>query len=195
MTIPPAWVATGLQAAEEGNRLLTTLKSSHTTGNRYMFLGQKPRNICWWLRNITYVSQPTEKHNWGIYLDERKTARTSGPRNISYVPRLRGTEEHKSLCSSINRGTYPNLLSLAQNRGTYANLRSSAKTKEHIRPYISRPKSRNISDLTFLSPKSRNIYELTFLGQPWNISELMFLGQPRNINYVHRWADEHNRWT
>jgi hypothetical protein len=46
-----------------------------------------------------------EEHNWGTYLDKHKSAWTSGPRNISYVPQPRGTEEHKRLCSSGNRGT------------------------------------------------------------------------------------------
>jgi hypothetical protein len=56
-----------------------------------------------------------EEHNWGIFLDEHKIAQTSRPRNLSYVPRLRGTEEHKSLYSSVNQETYPNLCSSVQN--------------------------------------------------------------------------------
>jgi hypothetical protein len=112
----------------------------HTTVNRQVFLGQKPRNICWWLRNITYVPRLTREHNRGIYLHEHKTARTSELRNITFVPHPRGTEEHKSLCSSANRGIYLNLRSSTQNRGTYANLCFSAEIEEHIRPYVPQPK-------------------------------------------------------
>jgi hypothetical protein len=46
-----------------------------------------------------------EEHKRITYLDEHKSAWTSGQRNIRYVPQPRGTEERKSLCSSGNRGT------------------------------------------------------------------------------------------
>jgi hypothetical protein len=52
-----------------------------------------------------YSSGGIEEHNRGTYLEEHKSALTSGSRNISYVSQPRGTEEHKLLCSSRNRGT------------------------------------------------------------------------------------------